>query len=49
LVVDELDVVPVDRLHVVLLLLKLEDVPDEKLLEVLVRVVDAELAETIVI
>jgi hypothetical protein len=49
LVVDELDVVPVDGLHVVLLLLKLEDVPDEKLLEVLVRVVDAELAETIMI
>ena len=35
--------VPVDGLHVVLLLLQLEDVPHEELLQVLVGVVDAEL------
>ena len=43
LVVHELDVVPVDGLHVVLLLLQLEDVLHEELLEVLVGEVDAEL------
>ena len=47
LVVDELDVVPVDGLVVVLLLLHLEDVLDEELLQVLVGVVDAELLERV--
>ena len=43
LVVDELDVMPVDGLHVVLLLLQLEDVTNEKLLQIFVGVVDAKL------
>ncbi len=43
LVVNELNVLPRDALEVVLLLLELEDVPDKKLLQVLVGVVDAEL------
>ena len=47
MIVDELDVVPVDRLVVVLLLLHLEDVLDEELLQILVGVVDAELLERV--
>ena len=45
LVVNELDVPPLDGLEVVLLLLQLEDVLHEELLEVLVGEVDAELLE----
>ena len=47
LVVDELDVLPVDRLVVVLLLLHLEDVLHEELLQVLVGEVDAKLLEAV--
>lgn len=43
LVVGELDVLPVDVLQVVFLLFQLEDVAHEKLLQVLVGKVDAEL------
>ena len=46
LIVNELDVLPVDVLRIVLLLLQLEDVLHEKLLQVFIRVVYAELLET---
>ena len=47
MIVDELDVMPVDCLVVILLLLHLEDVLDEELLQILVGVVDAELLERV--
>lgn len=46
LIVDKLNVLPTDVLLVVLLLLQFENVPHEKLLQVLVGIVDAELLET---
>lgn len=46
LVIHELYVLPVDVLQVVLLLFQLEDVLDEKLLQILIGVVDAELLKT---
>jgi hypothetical protein len=49
LIVDELDVLPVDAFVVVLLLFELEDVPHEELLQVLVGKIDAELFEAIVV
>lgn len=48
LVVRECNVLPADVLQVVLLLLQFEDVADEKLLQVLVGKVDAQLFETAV-
>lgn len=47
LVVHKLNVLPVDRFEVVLLLLQLEDVSHKELLQVLVRVVDAKLFEAV--
>ena len=47
LVVDELDVLPLDALALVLGLLRLEDVPVELLLQPLVGVVDAQLLERV--
>jgi len=47
LVVDKLDVMPVDGLHVVLLLLQLEDVTNEKLLQIFVGIVDTKLEKMI--
>ena len=49
LIVDEVNMLPADLLSVVLVLFHLEDVLDEKLLEVLVGVVDAELLEAVVL
>ena len=47
-VVDELDVLPLDALAHVLLLFELEYVLVEVIMEVLIRVVDAELLEAVV-
>ncbi len=49
LIVNELDVVPVDRLVVVFLLFQLEDMLDEELLEIFVGIVDAELLEGVAV
>lgn len=47
LVVHELNVLPVDGLIVVLFLFQFEDVLHEELLQILVRIVDAELFERV--
>lgn len=49
MVVDELDMLPIDALVIIFLLLQLEYMLHEELLEILVGVVDAELLEAIVI
>lgn len=49
MIVDELDVLPINALVIVLLLLQLEYMLNEELLEVLVGVIDAELLEAVVI
>lgn len=47
LIVNKLDVLPTDVLLIVFLLFQFENVSDEKLLQVLVGVVDAKLLKTV--